>query len=183
MRSGHDGWRAHEALAVDGGRVAAIGTREEVRRLAGPGREEIDLAGGCALPGLTDAHLHVLGYAMTLERLPAGDAGSLAALGAMVAEAAAGARPTDGWSATAGITSAGRRRGCPIGATWTAPAAAAPVYLGRTCGHIAVASSAALARAGDVRTPDPPRGRDRPRRRGRSPPACCARPPCPWWAG
>ncbi len=34
-----------------------------------------------------------------------------------------------------------------------------PVYLGRTCGHIAVVSSAALARAGIARgTPDPPGG-------------------------
>ena len=159
MRSGHDGWRAHEALAIVGGRVAAIGTREEVRRLAGPGAQEIDLAAACALPGLTDAHLHILGYAMTLERLPAGDAGSLAALGAMVAQAAAAA-PADGWVVGHGWDhERWPEARMPDRRDLDAAAGGRPVYLGRTCGHIAVVSSAALARAGITRgTPDPAGG-------------------------
>jgi predicted amidohydrolase YtcJ len=159
VRSGHDGWRAHQALALAGGRVAAIGSREAVRRLAGPATEEIDLAGGCALPGLTDAHLHILGYALTRELLPAGEAASLAALGAMVAQAAAAA-PADGWVVGHGWDHErwpGARM--PDRRDLDAVAGGRPVYLGRTCGHIAVVSSAALARAGISRqTPDPPGG-------------------------
>ncbi len=159
VRSGHDGWRAHEALALDGGRVAAIGSRDEVGALAGAGAEELDLAGGCALPGLTDAHVHILGYALTLARLSAGDAGSLPELGAMVAAAAVDA-PGDGWIVGHGwdqerwpdARMPGRR-------DLDAAGGGRPVYLGRTCGHIAVVSSVALARAGiGPATPDPPGG-------------------------
>jgi predicted amidohydrolase YtcJ len=159
VRSGHDGWRAHDALALAGDRVAAIGAREEVSRLAGPGTEEIDLAGGCALPGITDAHLHILGYALTLERLRGGDAGSLGELREMVAAAAAAA-PADGWIVGHGWDhERWPEARMPDRRDLDAAAGGRPVYLGRTCGHIAVVSSAALARAGLVRgTPDPPGG-------------------------
>jgi predicted amidohydrolase YtcJ len=159
VRSGHDGWRAHEALALADGRVAAIGRREEVHRLAGTATEEIDLDGGCALPGLSDAHLHILGYALTMERLPAGEAGSLAALAAMVAEAAAAA-PREGWVVGHGWDhERWPEPRMPDRRDLDAVAGGRPVYLGRTCGHIAVVSSAALARAGISReTPDPPGG-------------------------
>lgn len=159
VRSGHDGWRAHEALALAGSRVAAIGTMDEVGRLAGAGIEEVDLAGGCALPGLTDAHLHILGYALTLERLRAGDAGSPAELAEMVGRAAAAA-PADGWVVGHGWDhERWPEPRMPDRRDLDAVAGGRPVYLGRTCGHIAVVSSAALARAGIVRgTPDPPGG-------------------------
>jgi predicted amidohydrolase YtcJ len=156
VRSGHDGWRAHEALALAGGRVAAIGAREAVERLAGPATGEIDLGGGCALPGLTDAHLHILGYALAREMLPAGDASSLAALGAMVAQAAAAA-PEGGWVVGKGWDhERWPEARMPDRRDLDAVAAGRAVYLGRTCGHIAVVSSPALARAGVTRdTPDP----------------------------
>lgn len=159
VRSGHDGWRAHEALALAGGRITAIGPRAEVGRLAGPATEEFDLAGGCALPGLADAHVHILGYARTLELLPAGDAGSLAALGAMVAQAAATA-PDDGWIVGHGWDhERWPEERMPDRRDLDAAAGGRPVYLGRTCGHVAGVSSAALARAGISReTPDPPGG-------------------------
>lgn len=48
-----------EALASAGGRIVATGASEEVRRLAGPDTEQIDLAGRTAIPGLTDTHVHL----------------------------------------------------------------------------------------------------------------------------
>ena len=50
-----------EALAVGGDRVIAVGTSEEVRRLAGPGTRIVDLAGRTVIPGLTDNHYHRIG--------------------------------------------------------------------------------------------------------------------------
>lgn len=50
-----------EALAVRGDRVVAAGTSEEVRGLAGPATQVVELAGRTVLPGLTDNHYHGIG--------------------------------------------------------------------------------------------------------------------------
>jgi predicted amidohydrolase YtcJ len=49
----------YEALATAGGRIVATGSSDEVRRLAGPDTEQIDLEGRTAIPGLTDTHVHL----------------------------------------------------------------------------------------------------------------------------
>jgi hypothetical protein len=48
-----------EAIAIDGTRIAAVGTTAAMRALATPGARVIDLAGAFALPGFNDAHVHV----------------------------------------------------------------------------------------------------------------------------
>jgi predicted amidohydrolase YtcJ len=48
-----------EALACAGSRIVATGNSDDVRRLAGPDTEMIDLQGRTAIPGLTDAHVHL----------------------------------------------------------------------------------------------------------------------------
>jgi predicted amidohydrolase YtcJ len=55
-----------EAVLVHGGRVAAVGSRREVERMARPGAETLDLDGAVAVPGLLDTHPHLLHYG-TLE--------------------------------------------------------------------------------------------------------------------
>ncbi len=47
-----------EALAVRGDRIAAIGSNEEIGRLATAGVRRVDLAGRSVIPGLNDAHHH-----------------------------------------------------------------------------------------------------------------------------
>ena len=46
------------AVAVHDGRIAAVGTANEIRALAGERTRVIDLAGGAVLPGINDSHLH-----------------------------------------------------------------------------------------------------------------------------
>jgi len=48
-----------EALASCGSRIVATGNSDDVRRLAGPDTQTIDLKGRTAIPGLTDAHVHL----------------------------------------------------------------------------------------------------------------------------
>jgi hypothetical protein len=48
-----------EALASAGSRIVATGKSDDVRRLAGPDTEMIDLGGRTAIPGLTDTHVHL----------------------------------------------------------------------------------------------------------------------------
>ncbi|QBI56687.1 amidohydrolase [Streptomonospora litoralis] len=54
------------ALAATGGLISAVGAREEIERLRGPGTETVDLAGRALLPGFVEAHGHPLNTAFTL---------------------------------------------------------------------------------------------------------------------
>lgn len=74
-----------EALAVNNGRIAAIGTLADVIRRAGKQARRIDLKGRTLLPGFIDAHGHVsaVGQAAGLAQLappPVGKVNSVAAL-------------------------------------------------------------------------------------------------------
>ena len=60
---------AHGALAVDGGRIAAVGTEAEVDAQF-RGKDVLDAAGGIVMPGLVNAHTHA---AMVLFRGVADD--------------------------------------------------------------------------------------------------------------
>src|ERR1700722_18434334 len=49
-----------EALAIEAGRVGATGRSEQLRKLAGPSTEVIDLGGRTVIPGLIDSHIHAI---------------------------------------------------------------------------------------------------------------------------
>lgn len=49
-----------EAVAVSGERIAAVGATQEIRALAGPETRIVDLGGRVVVPGLVDAHEHVV---------------------------------------------------------------------------------------------------------------------------
>jgi len=55
-----------QAIAVQEGRIVAVGTTAEVLRLRGDGTQLIDCQGAAVLPGFIDAHLHLQAYAATL---------------------------------------------------------------------------------------------------------------------
>ncbi len=69
-----------EAIALSAGRVAAVGTSAEIRRLAGPDSQVIDLQGRRVLPGFNDAHVHFLSGGSALSGVQLSDAGSPAEL-------------------------------------------------------------------------------------------------------
>jgi len=49
-----------QAVAVRGDRIVAVGTSQDVARLAGPNTRRIDLRGKSVIPGLIDNHMHLL---------------------------------------------------------------------------------------------------------------------------
>ncbi|KPJ97512.1 MAG: hypothetical protein AMS20_16995, partial [Gemmatimonas sp. SG8_28] len=51
---------APSAVAVRGGRITAVGTDEEILRLAGSRTRRIDLGGRRVVPGLMDSHTHFI---------------------------------------------------------------------------------------------------------------------------
>jgi len=56
-----------QAVAVRGDRIVAVGTNEDVLRLAGPGTRRIDLRGRSVIPGLIDHHGHYLREGSTFQ--------------------------------------------------------------------------------------------------------------------
>src|SRR5262249_28806719 len=74
-----------EAIAISGGRFAAVGTSADIRKLAGPGTQTIDLHGETVIPGLADDHLHDAGGGPGVDLSRARSLGGvLAAIGARV---------------------------------------------------------------------------------------------------
>ena len=53
-----------EAIAIENGRIAAVGSNTTVNALASPRTQSIDLDGKTVLPGLIDTHTHPMGAAM-----------------------------------------------------------------------------------------------------------------------
>lgn len=147
-----------EAVAIRDGRVMATGTTAEIEALAGPQTRRIDLGGRFAMPGIYDAHMHLLPLGIDMSRVdlrhevvPTLEA----LLDALRARAAV--TPKGEWVLGRGfnhfLLDVGRfphrdelDRACPDH----------PCYIVRTDGHSAVANSRALALAGvDEATPQP----------------------------
>src|SRR2546427_11989977 len=57
-------FRIVDSMAIRGDRIEGVGTRREVRRLAGPNAIQIDLQGKSVLPGLIDSSLHAADASM-----------------------------------------------------------------------------------------------------------------------
>ncbi|MCU0252692.1 MAG: amidohydrolase family protein, partial [Vicinamibacterales bacterium] len=55
-----DGAMRAEAVAEAGGRILAVGTRDEVMKTRGPNTQLIDLQGRTLVPGFVDAHGHMM---------------------------------------------------------------------------------------------------------------------------
>ena len=55
----------HQALAVRDGRILAVGTNADVRRLSGKSTRLVDLQGRSVVPGLVDSHMHAIRAALS----------------------------------------------------------------------------------------------------------------------
>jgi predicted amidohydrolase YtcJ len=149
-----------EALAVRGDRLIYVGSNEGALALRGPGTQVVDAAGRAIVPGLHDAHGHVLGLGAQLQEVDLRGTASLAEVVARVA-ARARATPADAWIVGRGWD----QNDWPVKA-WPSHAAleaAAPnrrVWLTRIDGHAGLASARALREAGlTAASADPEGGR------------------------
>jgi len=57
-----------QAVAIQGDRIVAVGTNQEMARLASANTRKIDLQGRAVIPGLIDNHMHLLRAATTWQR-------------------------------------------------------------------------------------------------------------------
>ena len=151
-----------EALAVRGGRIAFVGSARGALALVGPRTERLDLGGGgrTVVPGLVDAHAHLLGLGLALRTVDLVGTRSYDEVIARVVERAKTARPGEwirgrgwdqnDWADTRFPAHQALSRAIPNN----------PVYLTRVDGHAALVNAKALELAQvTAATPDPTGGR------------------------
>src|SRR5258708_38257402 len=85
-----------QALAVSGGKIAAVGSDAAVLKLRGPRTQMIDLAGKTVLPGLIDSHGHAVRAGVSEFREPLPPLDSFAG-GQSYIRAAAAKTPRGAW--------------------------------------------------------------------------------------
>ncbi len=146
-----------EAVAARDGRIIAVGSTADIDPLAGANTRVIDAGGRLVLPGLTDAHVHFLGYATRRHQISLFGLTSLDAVLDRVRAAAERTPPgtmIQGWGWDDNRWSAR-----PTAAALDAVAPHHPVMLARMDMHTWWVSSSLLERAGiTAETPDPPEG-------------------------
>jgi predicted amidohydrolase YtcJ len=148
-----------EALLIDKGKVVATGSRADLAAAA-EGATRVDGQGRTLLPGLIDAHGHIMGLGEVSMQADLTGSASLEEALARV-RAFAIAHPAHPWIIGRGwnqvIWKLGR---FPTAQELDAVIADRPVLLSRIDGHAAWANSLALEQAGiDSKTADPPGGR------------------------
>lgn len=160
--AGSAGFGWVEAVGIRAGRIAFAGTAVELETRADPHTRRIELEPGeLAIPGLTDAHLHLADVALASSRLDLSGARTLEAGLALVAAAAHRLPNPETWLEGHGWD-ADRWGRWPAAADLEAAAPGRRVALWAHDHHALWASPAGLEAAGVVRaTPDPAGGRIR----------------------
>ncbi len=150
-----------EAVAVSGGKVAAVGTNAEIEALAGADTKRVALDGRLAIPAFNEAHMHLLpfGLGLSMVNLRAEEVRTLDEVRTRL-RAAADKTPKGEWVLGRGYDHAAldiNRH--PTVAELDAAVPDHPVFITRTCGHMGVANTAALRAAGiNHNTHDPEGG-------------------------
>ena len=135
-----------EALAVSGEAIAAVGTSDEIRRLAGS-VTPIDAGGALVVPGFIDTHVHFVDGGFRLASVQLRDARTPEAFVNRIAAFAATV-PAGTWI-TGGDWDHSLWGGeLPTRAWIDAVTGGHPVWVNRLDGHMALANSAALKAAG-----------------------------------
>lgn len=150
-----------EAMAVADGRVVALGaSRDLLDRHRGQVTEVLELGGRTVVPGLIDAHGHVMDLGRFLRSLDLRGTGSPNEIADQVREAAA-TRPAGAWILGRGWDQNDWTvKEFPTREVLDEAAPDHPVVLERVDGHAVWVNSAALETAGvTAETPDPEGGR------------------------
>jgi predicted amidohydrolase YtcJ len=136
-----------EALAIGGGKVLAAGSASDVQALRGPATRVLELDGRAAVPAFNDAHMHLVPLGLSMSELslrPETGVGSLGELLRRVKDEAKLKRPGQ-WITGRGYDhnelAEGRH---PTLEELDAAAPLNPLFVERSCGHVAVVNSAAM---------------------------------------
>ena len=147
------------AVAVQGGRIVAVGSDDEIRDLAGSKAETVPLGGRPLLPGFQDAHVHPAFAGITMLRCDLDGAEDLDDALARI-RAYAKAHPDREWIDGSGWRMEWFAGGTPSAELLDSVVPDRPAYLTNRDGHGAWVNSRALDLAGlTALSHDPPDGR------------------------
>ncbi len=147
-----------EAVAVEAGRIVAVGNLSEVRALTPAGAEPVDLKGATLLPGLNDAHTHLLWWSHSLRKINLVGIDRLDRIAELVHLRAA-VTPADSWVVGLGWDKNLWGSDFPTAETLDRAAPAHPVALISKDGHLLWVNSRAMQLCGiTAETADPPGG-------------------------
>ncbi len=154
-----------QALAIKNGRIIAVGSDEEIKRLIDSDTELIDLEGNLAIPGFIDSHMHFIGLGESLMELPLAKAKNYDDIVEMVKEAAQKAKPGEwilghGWHQEKwNKIPSPNIDGLPFHDGISSESPDNPVLLSHASGHLVMANARAMELAGITKdTPDPEGG-------------------------
>jgi predicted amidohydrolase YtcJ len=146
------------ALAIVGERIAYVGDDAGALAHRGPRTRTVSLGGALVTPGLEDSHIHLMGGALSLERVDLIEDGDVASVQERIRRFAA-QRPASTWVLGRGWLYGSFPGGLPTKEQLDAAVPDRPAYMECYDGHTGWANSKALAAAGITRdTPDPPNG-------------------------
>lgn len=147
-----------EAVAVRGDRIVAVGDAESVRAAVRPGYQTLDLRGRTAVPGLCDAHIHLLWTALHASQINLESSASLETALATI-QTAAEKLSADAWVVGYGWDHSVWGGHWPTAAQLDTVTGGRPAYFTRKDLHSAWVNAAALRIAGvDADMPDPEGG-------------------------
>lgn len=152
-----------EGIFIERGRVRYIGSSEEAKKrgknIGLPQDKIIDARGGMLVPGLIDGHVHLMWYGERLNGIELSECKSLSEMLSLVKECSQ-RLPKDTW-----VTGGGwhedkmKERRLPTRLDLDTVCPDRPVFLIRSCTHVALVNTLALKMAGiDKSTPDPEGG-------------------------
>lgn len=148
-----------EAMAVQDGRIIALGTKSEILSLAGSGASIADLEGQVVVPGFHDSHMHLLSWGLTMDGVQLEQARSAEEL-VELGRAYVRSNPDRQWIIGRGFNDETfSLRQLPTREDLDRVSVQQPVVFTRVCGHVCVVNSKALELAGiGEDTPEPPGG-------------------------
>lgn len=154
------------AVAISGDRILAVGSDEEIKKLANKQTQVIDLQGAFAMPGFIEGHGHFNALGESLQNLNLINTKSWAEITGLVAQKTQAAPLGDwiegrGWHQEKWTESAGETvNGYPYNTALSEASPKHPVVLFHASGHGLIANAKAIELAGISReTPDPVGGR------------------------
>ena len=155
----HSSQPVAEAVAIYGNRIVAVGSSDDIKKLAGPNTRTIDAKKRLLLPGFNDAHTHFLSGGFQLSSVDLRDANTPQEFAERI-KAFAAKLPKGRWI-TGGDWDHERWPDAklPTKELIDSFTSETPVFVNRLDGHMALANTLALKLAGVTRqTVDPPGG-------------------------
>lgn len=155
--------RQVQSIAVKDGKVLRVGSNQDMDAVRGKQTEVVDLQGKTVIPGIQDAHSHftytgILSFQADLNSPPIGTVRDIAQVQERL-RSQMQKYPDMEWVTGSGYddTLLAEKRH-PTRADLDAVSATRPIFITHISGHLAVANSAALARAGITRDTASPSG-------------------------